>query len=76
MNLVILTLIVFGLKVLNVLDVILQKFGIKLLRVTKERVLNGKLRTPCRNFTNFGIKQANYKIFDIILNIGFYEDFF
>ena len=29
-------------KVLNVLDAILQKIGIKLLRVTKEKVLKGR----------------------------------
>ena len=39
-----LSLVVFAFKVLNVLDVILQKFGIKLLKVTKERVLKGKIR--------------------------------
>ena len=42
---VIFRLVVFVFKVLNVLDVILQKVGIKLLRVTKERVLKGK-RVP------------------------------
>ena len=42
---VIFRLVVFVFKVLNVLDVVLQKVGIKLLRVTKERVLKGK-RVP------------------------------
>ena len=40
---IIFKLVAFVFKVLSVLDVILQKFGIKLLRITKERVLKGKL---------------------------------
>ena len=52
---VIFSLVVFVFKVLNVLDVILQKVGIKLLMVTKEKVLKGK-RVPfkvAQNKINF-----------------------
>ena len=47
---IVLGLVVFVLKVLNVLDFVLQKFGIKLLRITRERVLKGKLRTVTYQF--------------------------
>ena len=50
---IIFRLVAFVFKVLNVLDVILQKFGIKLLKVTKESVLKGKLASLCTAITHY-----------------------
>ena len=55
---IIFRLVAFVFKVLNVLDVILQKFGIKVLRVTKEKILKGKLRQYRCHFVRFNTARS------------------